>query len=661
MNKHILSAVMAAGSALLIFGCGDQASPGKKAANTELRNVYKEYREAIQNEDLEKLKELIDQEKQNEISSGNAKHKLKLIRQFSPKEIQIIKKTVNQDKAVLEVASAAGEQKMTGKVMFVLEDGKWKVSKEDWIMKIDLTDRGSTPATIAAEAFFPDPAKPPQAHLTLQGHQGEVSCLEFSPDDKTLASASYGDYSVRIWDPVSGEILAAGKSKNRIRSLQILKKDSSILTADAYKEITSWPVKDGKVGTPRNLFSNAGDTIAVTGNGKTVATTAFKTPISIWELSPVKKETDLSGSESARVLCFSPDGMELVSGSEDNSYTIWDADKWKGKKYRISKVQGGISSIDISRDGKKMATGHNDSSIVIFDFPNHKELHNFFVRDAATRCVRISPDGRILATANNEFIYLWDIATGKKLARLAGHKGAVLSLAFSNDGRTLASGSEDRTIILWRCGPPPKITAHAKPFPAKTEEETVKPVSGRNIEISGFRNLVRNPSADQGDKFWRKQGDVAVETRPDGNPCFTIRYKGTFQQDARLRDAANKYLLLIARATGDRIHKDGDQTGCPYLYGYWGNSKDMDKFNGYIHGQQLLFRPREKGEWGIAWGIFKIPPQTGFARLLLQQADGRKPQDGSAARFDDVGIYLFDQEADAKDFIRKYREKAAKL
>lgn len=87
----------------------------------------------------------------------------------------------------------------------------------------------------------------------------------------------------------------------------------------------------------------------------------------------------------------------------------------------------------------------------------------------------------------------------------------------------------------------------------------------------------------------------------------------------------------------------------------------MNKFNGYINGQQLLFKPKKPGEWGMAWGIFKIPPQTGYAWLLLQQADGHKPQDGSAARFDDVGIYIFNQEAEAKDFIKKFQEKAASL
>jgi WD40 repeat protein len=75
---------------------------------------------------------------------------------------------------------------------------------------------------------------------------------------------------------------------------------------------------------------------------------------------------------------------------------------------------------------------------------------NRMVHDAPVHCVAYSPDGKTLASGNvDKRVRLWDVTTGKEKAILKGHTGSVISVAWSPCGKMLASGSGDQTVKLW--------------------------------------------------------------------------------------------------------------------------------------------------------------------------------------------------------------------
>ena len=104
-----------------------------------------------------------------------------------------------------------------------------------------------------------------------------------------------------------------------------------------------------------------------------------------------------------------------------------------------------------SPDGKSLVTGTNTSGgIRVYDLATHKELA-LLDGEAKTPfgCAAFSPDGKLLVTSGGNSVLAWDFAGRKLLTRFVAHKKGVRSLAFTPDGKTLASASDDTTVKLW--------------------------------------------------------------------------------------------------------------------------------------------------------------------------------------------------------------------
>jgi WD40 repeat protein len=499
---------------------------------------------------------------------------------------------------------------------------------------------------------------PPRVTLELAGHQGGITKLAFTPDGQFLISVSYSDYSLRVWDLSTGGEIASGRTPNRVRGMVVPPDGGNIYTADAYNNITRWPLEKGRLGEQEVLEKNGGDSLSLNPAHSLIAATGFQRPIRLWDLGRRQTIRAFGIKPDRRVLRFSPSGHVLVAGGTGNTYSVWDTEKWQEKNFSIRRVgkDSEITSIDISADGKYMATGHNDSSIVIFDFKKKEELHNFFVTDASTHEVKFSPDNRLLATAQqNHRVYLWQVKTAAQLAVLDRHGGAVTCLAFSPDGSLLATGGEDRNIFIWHMNPG---QTRAEPEPQATPPSSA-PTAGGNYQpqmtgVEGVPNLIGDANAGKPTPAWKSEGEAAFELEGEDNAIFAIRYGGVFRQEVKLEGSTGKFALLIAWASSERINDSGDRTGLPYLHGYMLHKDNPTQTTNNLQGQQMMWSAQVAGEWGLVYGIFEIPSETGSIRFFMQQADGKEPHDGSAARFDEPGIFIFNSKKEAERFVEDY-------
>ncbi|HUW56230.1 MAG TPA: protein kinase [Planctomycetota bacterium] len=152
-----------------------------------------------------------------------------------------------------------------------------------------------------------------------------------------------------------------------------------------------------------------------------------------------------------RSVGFSPDGKRIVSGSDDSTVKIWEAET--GREIRtLVGHQGDVFSVVFTPDGKRVVSGSRDKTVRAWDANTGEPVMVLKGHTDQVYAVAVSPDGKwIVSAGNDETLKLWDATTGQPLRTLRGHKGPVYSVCFGAGGRTIASGGVYE-VKLWNAG-----------------------------------------------------------------------------------------------------------------------------------------------------------------------------------------------------------------
>jgi RNA polymerase sigma factor (sigma-70 family) len=306
--------------------------------------------------------------------------------------------------------------------------------------------------------------------LPYRGHPDTVHSAAISPDGKTLATGC-GDGIIRLWDTTGAERGQLRGHEKDIWSLAFIP-DGRLVSVGLDQTVRLWEMSlDKNAATPQSRTTAAGNELRrlrLRGQMAVVApdckrlVSADEKTLYLWDLTSSKELSRWAAPKGGALpVVFAPDGRVVCTWGADHVVRLWDVTS--GKELRhfsghhfAEDSHDRIYCVAFSPDGRLVAFGGQASAIVLYDMATGEEVRRLSGLPGAVSSLAFSADSKTLASGDwtGGTVRLWEVATGQQFRALPGHQGRIFHIAFSNDGNVLLTANEDTTALLWNLSGP---------------------------------------------------------------------------------------------------------------------------------------------------------------------------------------------------------------
>lgn len=295
----------------------------------------------------------------------------------------------------------------------------------------------------AASRFDPD-----GSCSTIPAHHDTVWSVRFAPDGKSIATTS-GDGTARLWDLSTGKLRhTLSEHQGLVRHCVFNRDGTKLLTGGFDRTIRMWDVESGTLEKTLNDDAQVYYLSLLDGD-QTLVSASQDSRLRMWNLADGQiKRYFVGHTGTAWTVAASsaaPGKSIIASGSVDRTLRVWDTASEKPRHVLSGPLQQ-VNAVAVSNNGQTVAAGAGD--VILWNATTGQEILKIPGPESFVYDLAFSPDQKTLAVGrSNHTVTLYEVPTGKVLKQW--NRGGWC-VSFSKDGKQLASGSDDRTVRIWR-------------------------------------------------------------------------------------------------------------------------------------------------------------------------------------------------------------------
>ncbi len=327
----------------------------------------------------------------------------------------------------------------------------------------------------------------------LDVHGSTVVTLQFSADSRYLATASTGDTQIQVWSLVDGRSVF---SLNTLPARHLLFSNRSLITIDRDQQIREWRLEGGEQVASFPAQNSTVGPVAQSMNGTRIAVGGRRGRVYLFTADPLAEMGFIDAHPIVAVeqVIFTPDGQRLITVGRGGSLKVWAFAEGNEPLHDFGRFETEPFQLAVSPDGMLLAVAFSDE-IRFWRLDDYTPVMSIPVgENEAAGYIGFSPDGALLVSYGaGDAVTLWEVATGRRVVDLPGHRQSVVGAVFSGD--LLLTGTRGSGLDLW------DLTA-------------LDSMTGSEVQIN--RSQIAPPNVDLYRFAWSPDGKWIVFSDVDG-------------------------------------------------------------------------------------------------------------------------------------------------